>query len=277
MTLPFWISDAVLITVQAALVALPDAPHPRFMRRLRGAAWALVPAASIALVIGLLSLAPGAADFLTYLALVATPLLAAVALGYIVRGARPTWALAAVPLLAVAWAQKGSLAGDAAATALTALGCLTLGWLLAAITPTGWLKLGIIAMAVVDSYLVFSHALDQPNATLNAAAPAGGLPQLQFVSFGSAVMGYGDFFLAGVLGGVLVAEHTPRLPVAFACLAISAAFDLLFFVFHTLPATVPVALALIVSELLRRAQAGVSVGSARTASAGSSRPSSSHA
>jgi hypothetical protein len=247
-TLPFWISDAVLLTTQASLVALPAAPYPRALRRLKRAWWALIPAASIAVTIGVLALAPGAADFLTYLALVATPLLAAVALGYIVRAARPAWALAVVPLLALAWAAKGSLAGDAAALALTALGCLTLGWLLAAITPVSWLKLGIVVAAIVDSILVFSHLLQQPNATLNAAAPAGGLPQLQFVTFGSAVMGYGDFFIAGVLGGVLVAERSNPLPVAIACLVIAALFDLLFFVTDELPATVPVALALIASE-----------------------------
>jgi hypothetical protein len=285
-SLPFWISDAVLITAQASLVALPAAPHPVALRRLHGAAWALVPAGSIAAVIAVLAADPGAADFLTYLALVATPLLAAVALGHVVYGARPAWAIAVLPLLAVAWAAKGSLAGDTSALALTALGCLTLGWLLAAITPTGWLKLGIVGMAVVDSYLVFSDLLQQPNATLNAAAPAGGLPQLQFVSFGSAVMGYGDFFIAGVLGSVLLAEGTRRLPVAAACLVSAVAFDLLFFVLDELPATVPVALALGVSELLRRtraarsapAQADFSAGILTGASAGSgaSSPSSSH-
>jgi hypothetical protein len=250
--LPFWISDAVLIACQAAIVALPAASFPRWLRRLRGAAWALIPAASIAGVIALLGEAPGAAKVLTYLALVATPILAAYALGHVVHGARPPWALAALPLLAIAWAAKGSLAGDAAALALTGLGCMTLGWLLAAITPTNWLKVGIVVAAIVDSYLVFSHILDQPNATLNAAAPGGGLPQLQFVTFGSAVMGYGDFFIAGVLGGVLVAEHRPQLPVALMVFVFAALFDLLFFVTGELPATVPVALALIASELLRR-------------------------
>jgi hypothetical protein len=159
-----------------------------------------------------------------------------------------------IPLLAVAWAAKGSLAGDAAAVALTALGCVTLGWLLAAVTPAPLLKLGIVVAALVDSALVFSHLLHQPNATLNAAAPAAGLPQLQFVSFGSAVMGYGDFFIAAVLGGLLLIERTRQAPVALACLVFAAAFDLLFFVTDELPATVPVALALLASELWRSPQ-----------------------
>jgi hypothetical protein len=244
----------VLIAAQAALVALPAVHPPAALRRLRGAGWAVVPAASIVVVIGVLALQPGTANFLTYLALVVTPLLAALALGHVVHGARPRWALVALPLLAVAWAAKSSLAGDAAALALTALGCLTLGWLLAAVTPARWLKLGIVVAAVIDSFLVFSKLLDQPNATLNAAAPAGGLPQLQFASFGSASMGYGDYFIAGVLGGLLLLERRRSLPVAIGCLAFAAAFDLLFFATNELPATVPVALALIASEVAERTQ-----------------------
>jgi hypothetical protein len=251
-TLSFPVSDAVLIATQAALVALPAAPPPPALQRFRKGAWALVPALSIALVVGWLALDPGAAGFLTYLALVATPVLAAAALGYIVRGARPQWASAVVPLLALAWAAKGSLAGQAAALILTALGCLTLGWLLAAVAPSRLLKLGIVIAAVVDSILVFSNALSEPNATLNAAAPAAGLPQLQFAGFGSASMGYGDFFIAGVLGGLLVVEGRRPGPVALACLVFAAAFDLLFFVTNELPATVPVALALIASEIASR-------------------------
>ncbi|HVI18273.1 MAG TPA: hypothetical protein VM712_07840, partial [Gaiellales bacterium] len=168
-----------------------------------------------------------------------------------VPGARWWLAPLVVPLLAVAWkAPAGSLSAQGAALALTALGCLTLGWLLAAVTPAPWLKLGIIGGAIVDSILVFSDLLQGPNATLNAAAPAAGLPRLQFVSFGSAVMGYGDLFIAAVLGGLLLRERTPQLPVAILCLLFAAAFDLLFFVTNELPATVPVAAALIASELM---------------------------
>jgi hypothetical protein len=251
-TLPFWISDAVLITVQASLIALAAAQPPRALRRLRRAGWAVVPALSIVLVIAVLALAPGTADFLTWLALIATPLLAAFALGHVVHGASVVAAFTVVPLLAIAWAEKGMLVGDAAALALTALGCLTLGWLLAAVTPARWLKLGIVVAALVDSYLVFSKLLEHPNATLNAAAPAGDLPQLQFASFGSASMGYGDFFIAGVLGGLLLLEGRRAWPVALGCLVFAAAWDLLFFATDQLPATVPVALALVASELKAR-------------------------
>jgi hypothetical protein len=250
-TLPFWISDAALLSAQASLVALPGVRHPPVLRRLRGAWWALVPALSIPVVVGAIALAPGTADFLTYLALVTTPILAAAALGYVIHGAHPALSVAVLPLLAIAWASKGTLAGDAAALVLTALGCATLGWLLAAVTPASWLKLGIVATAIIDSYLVFSKLLEQPNATLNAAAPGGGLPQFQFVTFGTAAMGYGDLFIAALLGALLLVEGVPQLPVAVACLVFAAAFDLLFFVTNELPATVPVALALVASELYR--------------------------
>jgi hypothetical protein len=272
-TLPFWLSDAVLISAQASLVALPRTPPPQALRRLGGAWWALVPAASIVIVVGAIALAPGTADFLTWLALIATPPLAAIALGHIVVGARPRWAVAVIPLLAIAWAAKDSLPGDAAALVLTAMGCLTLGWLLAAVTPAALLKAGIIVAAVVDSALVFSTALHTPNATLNAAAPGGGLPQLQAVTFSDAVMGYGDFFVAGILGSLLLTERTRQAPVALACLAFAATWDLLFFVRDELPATVPVALALIASELWkRRSPSGTPAGP--SAAAGRSTPAS---
>jgi hypothetical protein len=69
-------------------------------------------------------------------------------------------------------------------------------------------------------------------------------------------MGYGDLFVAGLLGGVLAIERRNPTLAAFATFAFAGLMDLLFLVTDTLPATVPVALALILVELLaRRAQA----------------------
>jgi len=186
--------------------------------------------------------ASAVADGLTWLALIAVPPLAAIAL-------RRAWPLAAVAL-AVAWAAKGSLTGDVAAALLTALSCVTLGWLLAALTPPLPLKVGIVLMAAIDAYLVFSNQLQHPNATLVAAAPAAGLPQLQVANIAGATLGFGDLFVAGVLGGVLASEHRPRVPAAALVLVLGLLFDLLFWVFDTLPATVPVAVALVLLELV---------------------------
>jgi hypothetical protein len=186
---------------------------------------------------------------LTYLALVAVPPLAAAALGWGMRGSRPLLAAIAALLFAVAWLARGSLAGEAAAALLSALSCVTLAIFVCALTPAAWLKLGIIAMAVADTWLVVADLLQAPNATLIAAHPAGGLPRLQTEIFGSASMGYGDLFVAGLLGALLAADLRLQRRGALLTLAIAAAFDLLFFAVHELPATVPVALALIATEL----------------------------
>jgi hypothetical protein len=172
-------------------------------------------------------------------------------------GRWPLAPLAAV-LLALGWAEQYTLVGDLALTALTALSCVTLGRLLAGLVPLVWLELGIGAMAVVDSILVFGNELQAPNAVLNAAVPAAGLPQLQFLAMPHASLGYGDVFVAGVLGGVLAARGIRQWPVALLVLALGIAWDTLFLLFDTLPATVPVAVATGIVALARsrRARSG---------------------
>jgi hypothetical protein len=250
-------ANAVLVTAQAGLVALPGRGVPAPLERFGGRAWSLILPLSIAVVVAAITLEPRVADGLTWLAFVAIPPLAAAALGWAMHGARPWLALLAVPLFALAWARTGTLGGDAAAAALTALSCVTLGRLLAGVVPGGWLKAGIVAMAVIDAILVFGDQLQAPNAVLNAAVPAEGLPQLQYLDLHYASMGYGDVFVAGVLGGVLAAERVPQLPVAALVLALSVAWDALFLVVDTLPATVPVAVALLISEAARRRRRAV--------------------
>jgi hypothetical protein len=246
----FVIANSVLIATQAALVALPAAGVPAALARFGGRGWSLVLPLSIAVVVAVIALEPAFADGLTWLALIAIPPLAAGALGWAAHGARPALALLAAPLLLVAIADAGGLAGDACAAALTALSCITLGRLIAGVAPGVALKLGIVAMAVIDAVLVFSEQLQPSNAVLNAAVPLQGLPQLQFLDLQHASMGYGDVFVAGVLGGVLAAERRAQLPVALLVLALSVAWDSLFFVLDTLPATVPVAVALVIAELV---------------------------
>jgi hypothetical protein len=192
------------------------------------------------------------AKALTWLALIAVPPLAAVALGWIVRGSRPWLALAAIPLFAIAWAAKGELGGQTAALALSALACTTLGWILAAIVPGRWLKLGIYAMAALDTWLVLADLLQQPNSVLNTVAPSADLPRLQLVNFGSAIMGFGDIFIAAVLGALLARDRELQLTGAILAAVIGCAFDLLFFALNELPATVPIALTLLTLELLSR-------------------------
>ncbi len=248
MTLPFWASDVCLVAAQAATVALPAAPRIRLLDRLRSGWWALVPLGSIVVVIFGIQAASQSANALTYLALIAVPPLAAIALAGFARGGRPWLALAVLPLFAIAWADRHGLAGEACGIALAALACVTLGVLLAQVAPLSWLKLGIVLMSIGDTILVIAQQLQAPNSVLNAAAPGLGLPQLQRALFGSAVMGFGDFFIAAVFGAVLAAEGRRQGGAARLTLVVALLFDLLFFAVDLLPATVPVALALIVSE-----------------------------
>lgn len=251
--LPFWLSIGVLSLVEAALVAVPRAPvGVPLLTRLRSRWWALALPLPLALVVGAIALDSTVADFLTYLALVAVPPLAALALGAIVRGARPPLAILALPLFAAAWIWKDELGGHTAALALSALACTTLGWLLVSVVPGRWVKVGIYAMAAIDAYLVLSNLLQEPNATLNAAAPAAGLPKLQLAHFGSALMGFGDLFVAATLGALLAYDRRLQLTGALLAAVVGVSFDLLFFVLDTLPATVPIALTLALLELTGR-------------------------
>lgn len=249
--LPFWLSIGVLSLAQAALVAAPKPPLPALLDRLRSRWWALVLPLSIVVVISAIALDSASARFLTYLALITVPLLAAVALAWLMGGARPQLALAVPLLFSLAWAAEGSLSSETAALALSALACVSLGWLVACVVPPRWLKLGIYAMAAVDAYLIATNLLQEPNAVLNAAAPGADLPRLQFASFGSAVMGFGDLFIAAVLGALLAYDRRLQLQGAALAAVICVGFDLLFFWVDQTPATVPIALTLAALEAWR--------------------------
>jgi hypothetical protein len=263
----FLLANAALITAQAALVVLPGRGVPKTVERLRAGGAAVLAPACVVVVVVAGSLGPGVATALSRLAFVAVPLLAAAALGWAARGARPAYALLAPALLALAWSGAGSVSGDAAAAALSALSCVTLGRVLAGAVPGAWLKAGVVAWAVYDAVTVFGAPLRSPDATVDAAVPAPGLPHLQYLDLHAASLGYADVFLAAVLGGVLAAEGTRAWPVAALTLGFSIALDSLFLAFDTLPATVPVALALLISEAARRRGTGV-----RRGEHGTSRP-----
>jgi hypothetical protein len=253
--LPFWISIALLSLTQGALVAVPRAVTIPKLAGLRGRTWAtILPISVIAFVLIVRAAESASAQGLTYLALCAVPVLAALALGWPLYGRSDAGrarsarrALLVLPLFALAWVDRGGLAGQGAALVLTALSCVTLAVLLATVTPPLWLAGGILAMAIADGALVVSDLLQRPNNALNAAHPAAGLPKLQSAVFGSAVMGYGDLFVAAVLGALLAAAASRSVQLRAARLAalMALVFDLLFFFVDELPATVPIALTLV--------------------------------
>jgi len=265
-------SDACVLVVQAALVAVPRRLGPedrlgRLAGRLQSRWWALVPLGSIVVVVFAIQQASATANGLTWLALIAVPILAATSFGWANRGARWWMGLVAAPLLALAWLSPTTLGGQGAATLLTAFSCVTLGVLLSSVCPPLWVKIGIVLMAAGDSYLVFTNLLQAPNNVLVGAVPAPGLPQLQGITFGDILLGYGDVFVAALLGAALAREGRSgrtQLAMALLTLFLAGLFDLLFFVLRELPATVPVALAVILSE-------GVLLWRRRRAAAGSRR------
>src|ERR1700733_11358737 len=105
MALGFIPSDAAVLAVQAGIVAAPRRPPTiPWMQRLSGPAWALIPIGSIFGGLFAIRYMSGTATGLTWLALVAIPLLAAAALGWACRGSRPWLAVLAVPLFVLAWA-----------------------------------------------------------------------------------------------------------------------------------------------------------------------------
>jgi hypothetical protein len=118
--------------------------------------------------------------------------------------------------------------------------------------PARWVKLAIYAMAIVDAYLVFTDLLQTPNSILNTAAPTADLPKLQLVNWGAALMGFGDLFIAAVLGALLARDSRLQLRGALLAATFCCAWDLLFFFIHETPATVPVALTLLTLELWDR-------------------------
>jgi hypothetical protein len=251
----FSADNFVLTLAQAAGVALPAAGVPRRLERFRSGAWALILPLSIAVVVFAIALIPTTADVLTWIALLLVPPGAALAFGWAARGARPWLAVLAAPLLALAWAMPDTRIGQAATTALILGSAVTVGRLLAGGAPLLLLKAAVLAMAAVDAYLVFSGQLQAPNSVLVAAEPGLGLPQLQSASFGRAGLGYGDFFAAAVVGGILAAERAPQLVPAVAMVAVSLCWDQLFLVYDVLPATIPPALVLIGVEIWRSRRA----------------------
>jgi hypothetical protein len=323
--LPFWLSIGLLSLTQGVVVALPGVLSIPWVERRRSRLWAAIPPLSVIVFVFVARAAERAsAQSLTYLALVAVPVLAALALGWLERGPRPALALVVPVLFALAWVDRAGLAGQAAALALSALSCVTLGVLLAAVTPPRWLAAGIVLMACADTALVVSELLQRPNSVLDAAHPAAGLPRLQAAIFGSAAMGYGDLFVAGLLGGLLArgwplraapydfaappdsvrasppgvgvspparargwlsragppdsvrasrpsAVRARQLRAAVLVAALALIFDLLFFAVDELPATVPVALALVLTGLACRRVGETSPGVSQAQPSGSPR------
>lgn len=245
--MPFWLAYLLLCALQAATVALP-------VRTLRPAlpasrAGALVPLVLIAVASVVLATSSTAAHAAVDLASVGTPIAALAAVLIVPHRLR-------LPVGAVALAAGAlsfSSSGDAARCVAIALACITFAALVAPLAPVRLLQLAIFGTAAADVLLVLSRHMERAADALARAPTPGGLPRFQDATLGPAAMGYGDLFLAALLGALVARGDTGRRSlVAGALLAGAAAFGLLFFRTDLLPATVPVAVALLAGIASRR-------------------------
>ena len=248
----FDLDTAGLDAAQALCVALPAAGAPAVVERLRGRGWALVGPAAVVGTVVAITLASASADVLTWIAFLLIPPGCALALGWAMHGARPWLAVLAVLLLAVAVIGPDDPAGRVARLALIVGSVATLGRLLAAATPITLLKIGVVAMAIVDSVFIFGDFFGEQNAMFNAAAPAAGLPRLQVADIGHTSTDYGDYFIAGVVGGILAFDRRPQAIAAVLAFAAAELWNQLFLVVDSLPGTVPPAAVLVGFELWSR-------------------------
>jgi hypothetical protein len=234
--------------VQAALVLLPRAPRSRLLAALRSH-WLLLvgPAAAITAATFLPPVASALADSLSTLALVAVPLLAALGVAWALRLHHPGLVLLVPALFALAWVDPRGTAGEAAGLALVALSTGALAVVVVGILPTRVAKIGIGIWAAVDLTVALMHQLEEASRPIVQAAPAVG-PQLQRVVLGTASMEYADLFVAAVFGAVLGVEGRRRGVATFLVAVFAVGWSFFFLVTDTLPATVPIAVALAVEE-----------------------------
>lgn len=237
-------SCAGLSAVQGITVALPRAgagrPSARWL-------WVAPPAVFAAAVL-VLAWRPEVAEVLTGLAFVAVPALAGLALTRLARGSRPVWALAVPPLLGLSLAGPGRFAGQLAITTLCALSAVALGAALVRWAGARRLALGIAVLAAADVVLVADGRV-QAAASALASANIGRLPELSHIALGTFTLGYGDLFVAGLAGAVAGRRPGGQLRVAALTAALMLLEGALFAGAGPYPATVPVAIALLLEEL----------------------------
>jgi hypothetical protein len=248
----FDLDTLVLDAAQALCVALPAAGIPAVLLRLAGRGWALVAPLSVVVSVVAIGAATASADVLTWIALLLVPVGCALALGWAAHGARPWLSLAIVPLLAAALAAPDDPLGRVARLLMIVGSCVTVGRLLAGGAPLRYLKLGVVAMAVIDAVFIFGDLWGEQNAAFNAAVPAEGLPRLQVADIGDVSTDYGDYFVAGLVGGILAAERRAQAVAAVATLAAAQAWNQLFLVVDSLPGTVPPAVVMLAFEAWNR-------------------------
>ncbi len=242
MDLPFTWNFVALCVVQA-LAVLGPRPSPTWARVRSRAILGAIPLLAIGGVVVFMGNVDGAAERAVDLAAVATPALAVA--GLVALRLRPL-ALAVPVLYWVAWQHPGTRAADVATDALIVMACATLAWLTGIVAPRWALAAGILVTAVVDVVQILNQDLQPVAQALREAEPPRDLPRLQEARWARASMGWGDVYLAALLG-ILTARPLRRVLGAAATLFVLAVlYGFTFLLLDTIPATVPVAAAMLV-------------------------------
>ena len=233
----------VIVLLQASIIPLVRDPAllPRIPRHpLLG----LLPLVAIGGGVLFLGAVPSAVGFVTTLAAFAVPPLALFAAWHVRRAALPLAIVSPILWLIVwrlpttGWTQ---LAGDL----LIVLAAVSLGRLTGWIAPRAALIVGVLVATAVDVWQVLTIQVQPVATALATAVPARGLPALQQFEMLGASMGWGDAYLAALVGAI-VASLVRATVVATVVTAIAGlSLGLLFNVLDLLPATVPVAVGLI--------------------------------
>jgi hypothetical protein len=248
--MPYTWQFAVLVALQAGTVAIVRAP--RTLPGVRRQLWlGLLPLIVIGGGVVALTAVPAAVGWVTALATFAVPPLALLAVLHVRRGIVPLAALSPLVWL-VAWRMPATLAGDLAADLLIVLAAATLGCLTGMVAPRAGIAVGILVATAVDIWQVTNLQVQPVAAALAAATPPGGLPGLQELTLGGASMGWGDAYLAALLGVIVAARPRTAAIAAAATLVGGLAFALLFAYVDFLPATVPVAIGLLAAGVVER-------------------------
>jgi hypothetical protein len=242
-------SCTALAVAQGLTVVLPR--HPRRVRLPIPHTWAAIlpPAAFLATVAGLV-MHPSLAPAVVAVACVGVPALGALAMAAFARGGGPARSLFVVPLLALAALQVG-VAGEVAVLMLVMLSCVALGSLLAACAGVRELVIAALLVAALDLVLMKAGGIRIATAAL-LDAHIQPLPDFAQPVLGRMTIGYGDFFVAALAGAIAARQPSHQTLVALATTAFALAQYALSTEGDLLPATAPVAVAMVVAALVTR-------------------------
>jgi hypothetical protein len=199
----------------------------------------------VSIIVGTFGLlvAPGLASPTVLAAAVTTPLLAVVAVLLVVRARSLVLPLAALAGALAVWATGQG--GHIGTGVVTALACLTVGAALQRLIPGRWLVAGVVAMSVVDITLLLAGPGYHETAVLAAAQTNFHGPRFTGARIGGTTIGYPDLFLAALLGASLAGRRAQAWAAGL-LVVLAVAYDSLLSPGLLLPATVPIALTLVV-------------------------------